>query len=244
MITNKLHNINNNILLDKILKDINILYIEDELNIRMNISKTLKLIVNNVFDLPDTVHALDILNNNKIDLIICDINLPKQNGIDFIKIVREKFPKLPTILLSASTDKKYLLEATRLKLIDYLVKPIDFVVLQNALHKVALEILEEGKYILKFKDDIYYNYIEKKLYKQNIKNDIPLTSNEILLLDFLIIHDQRLISQEEIKATIWEDEEYATDSALKNLISKLRKKIGKNSIVNTSGFGYKIDYNN
>ncbi|RXJ80102.1 response regulator transcription factor [Arcobacter sp. F2176] len=244
MITNKLHNINNNILLDKILKDINILYIEDELNIRMNISKTLKLIVNNVFDLPDTVHALDILNNNKIDLIICDINLPKQNGIDFIKIVREKFPKFPTILLSASTDKKYLLEATRLKLIDYLVKPIDFVVLQNALHKVALEILEEGKYVLKFKDDIFYNYIEKKLYKHNIENAIPLTSNEILLLDFLIIHDQRLISQEEIKATIWEDEEYATDSALKNLISKLRKKIGKNSIINTSGFGYKIDYNN
>lgn len=244
MITNKLYNINNNILLDKILKDINILYIEDELNIRMNISKTLKLIVNNVFDLPDTVHALDILNNNKIDLIICDINLPKQNGIDFIKTVREKFPKLPTILLSASTDKKYLLEATRLKLIDYLVKPIDFVVLQNALHKVALEILEEGKYVLKFKDDIFYNYIEKKLYKHNIENAIPLTSNEILLLDFLIIHDQRLISQEEIKATIWEDEEYATDSALKNLISKLRKKIGKNSIVNTSGFGYKIDYNN
>ncbi|WP_419767339.1 response regulator transcription factor [Arcobacter sp.] len=244
MITNKLHNINNNILLDKILKDINILYIEDELNIRMNISKTLKLIVNNVFDLPDTVHALDILNNNKIDLIICDINLPKQNGIDFVKIVREKFPKLPTILLSASTDKKYLLEATRLKLIDYLVKPIDFVVLQNALHKVALEILEEGKYVLKFKDDIFYNYMEKKLYKHNIENAIPLTSNEILLLDFLIIHDQRLISQEEIKATIWEDEEYATDSALKNLISKLRKKIGKNSIVNTSGFGYKIDYNN
>jgi DNA-binding response OmpR family regulator len=243
MITNKLQNINNKSLLDKILKDINVIYIEDEINIRMNITKTLKLIVNSVFDLPDTINALDVLNNNKVDLIICDINLPKQSGIDFIKIVRQKFPKLPTILLSASTDKKYLLEATRLKLIDYLVKPIDFTVLQNTLHKVALEILEEGKYILKFKDDIYYNYIEKKLYKQNIENDIPLTSNEILLLDFLIIHDQRLISQEEIKATIWDEEEYATDSALKNLISKLRKKIGKNSIINTSGFGYKINYN-
>ncbi len=243
MITNKLQHINNKVLLDKILKDINVMYIEDEVNIRMNITKTLKLIVNNVFDLPDTINALEILNNKEVDLIICDINLPKQNGIDFIKIIRQNFPKLPTILLSASTDKKYLLEATRLKLIDYLVKPIDFTVLQNALYKVALEILEEGKYILKFKDDIYYNYLEKKLYKQDIENDIPLTSNEILLLDFLIINDQRLISQEEIKATIWDNEEYATDSALKNLISKLRKKIGKNSIINTSGFGYKINYN-
>lgn len=243
MITNKLQNIDNKILLDKILKDINILYIEDELNIRVNITKTLKLIVNDIFDLPDAEDAIEILNNNKVDLIICDINLPKQNGIDFIKLIRKEFPKLPTIILSASTDKKYLLEATRLKLIDYLVKPIDFAVLQNALHKVALEILEEGKYILKFEDDIYYNYLEKKLYKHTIENDIALTSNEILLLDFLIIHDHRLISQEEIKATIWDNEEYATDSALKNLISKLRKKIGKNSIINTSGFGYKINYN-
>ncbi|ADG94183.1 two component transcriptional regulator, winged helix family [Arcobacter nitrofigilis DSM 7299] len=243
MITSKLQTINNKLLLDKILKDISVIYIEDEPNIRTNITKTLKLIVSNVFDLPNTSNALEILNNNKIDLIICDINLPKQNGIDFIKIIRKKYPKLPTIILSASTDKKYLLEATRLKLIDYLVKPIDFTILQNALQKVSLEILDEGRYILNFKDNIYYNFLEKKLYKQNIENNISLTSNEILLLDFLIINDQRLVSQEEIKDIVWDNEEYVTDSALKNLISKLRKKIGKNSIINTSGFGYKVDYN-
>lgn len=224
MITSKLQTINNKLLLDKILKDISVIYIEDEPNIRTNITKTLKLIVSNVFDLPNTSNALEILNNNKIDLIICDINLPKQNGIDFIKIIRKKYPKLPTIILSASTDKKYLLEATRLKLIDYLVKPIDFTILQNALQKVSLEILDEGRYILNFKDNIYYNFLEKKLYKQNIENNISLTSNEILLLDFLIINDQRLVSQEEIKDIVWDNEEYVTDSALKNLISKLRKK--------------------
>lgn len=233
---------NNNLLKNKILKDLNILYIEDEENIRVNIIKTLKLLVSDIIDLPDTQKALEVLENKRIDLIICDINLPKQNGINFIKEIREFNQKIPVILLSASTDKEYLLEATRLKLVDYLVKPIDFNILQDALHKVADEILEDGKYILKFEDDVFYNFIEKKLYKINEENEINLTSKEIELLEYLIIHDQRVISQEEIKEIIWEDASLGTDSALKNLLSKLRKKVGKNSIKNISGFGYKIHY--
>lgn len=235
---------NNKLLKNKILKDLNVLYIEDEKEIRENIVKALKLLVRDVFELPDTLKAIELINNQKIDLIICDINLPEQNGIDFSKKIREIDSKIPIILLSASTDKEFLLEATRLKLIDYLVKPIDFTILKNALDKVADEILSEGKYILNFENAIFYNFIDKKLYKTTIDNEIPLTSKELELLDFLILNNQRLISQNEIKEQIWEESLLATDSALKNLLNKLRKKIGKNSIINTSGFGYKIHFNN
>ena len=235
---------NNKLLINKILNNLNILYIEDEDNIRKNIVKSLKLLVNDVIELPDTSKAIETLHNEKIDLIISDINLPKQNGINFVKKLREFNSKIPIILLSAYTHKEYLLEATRLKLVDYLVKPIDFTMLQTALQKAALEILNDAKYIVKFENEILYNFIEKKLYKISIDNEITLTSKEIELLDFLIINDHKLISHEEIKEHIWQEEEFATDSALKNLLNKLRKKIGKNSIKNTSGFGYKIHYNN
>ncbi|WP_419765596.1 MAG: response regulator transcription factor [Arcobacter sp.] len=241
---NELTRKNNKLLKNKILKELSLLYIEDEENIRINMIKTLKLLVNDIIDLPDTKGALEVLKNKKINLIICDINLPKQNGIDFVKEVRKFDQKIPVILLSASTDKDYLLEATRLKLVDYLVKPIDFNILQSALHKVADEIIEDGKYLLKFENEIFYNFIEKNLYRINEENKIALTLKEIELLEYLIIHDQRVISQEEIKEHIWEDDACATDSALKNLLNKLRKKIGKNSIKNISGFGYKIQYNN
>ncbi|PLY10460.1 MAG: DNA-binding response regulator [Arcobacter sp.] len=239
---NDLSEKNNKLLKNKILKELNLLYIEDEENIRINIIKTLKLLVNDIIDLPSTEGALEILKNKNINLIICDINLPKQNGINFIKEIRQFDQKIPVILLSASTDKEYLLEATRLKLVDYLVKPIDFNVLQNALHKVADEIIDDGKYLLNFENDIFYNFIEKNLYRINKDNKIALTSKEIELLEYLIIHDQRVVSHEEIKEYMWEDDENATDSALKNLLNKLRKKIGKNSIKNISGFGYKIQY--
>ncbi|WP_428028618.1 response regulator transcription factor [Arcobacter sp.] len=227
-----------------ILKDLHVLYIEDEESIRKNITKTLKLLIKDVTDISDTSTAFEILQNKQIDLIICDINMPNENGIEFIKRVRQAGLKLPVTLLSASTDKEYLLEATRLKLVDYLVKPIDFHTLQNTLENAAYEILESGKYIIRFEDNIFYNFVEKKIYKDNEDNEILLTSKELELLDFLILNDHKLISQDEIKENIWEDSDLATDSALKNLLNKLRKKIGKNSIKNISGFGYKIHYNN
>ena len=233
---------NNKLLKNKVLSYLNILYIEDEKAIRENIIKTLKLLVNDVIGLPDTSSAIEIINNKKIDLIISDINLPEENGIEFVKKVRAINSKIPIILLSASTQKEYLLEATRLKLVDYLVKPIDFTSLKNTLDKVSEEIISEGKYILKFEDDIFYNFIDKKLYKKTEDNEIQLTSKELELLEYFILNNERLISQEEIKEEIWEDSLVATDSALKNLINKLRKKIGKNSIKNRSGFGYKIHY--
>ncbi|WP_428026129.1 response regulator transcription factor [Arcobacter sp.] len=238
--------IKNNIksIIKGILKDLHVLYIEDEENIRKNITKTLKLLIKDVTDISDTTTAFEILQNKQIDLIICDINMPNENGIEFIKRVRQAGLKLPVTLLSASTDKEYLLEATRLKLVDYLVKPIDFHTLQNTLENAAYEILESGKYIIRFEDNIFYNFVEKKIYKDNEDNEILLTSKELELLDFLILNDHKLISQDEIKENIWEDSDLATDSALKNLLNKLRKKIGKNSIKNISGFGYKIHYNN
>ncbi len=231
-------------IIKSILKDLHVLYIEDEENIRKNITKTLKLLIKDVTDISDTTTAFEILQNKQIDLIICDINMPNENGIEFIKRVRQAGLKLPVTLLSASTDKEYLLEATRLKLVDYLVKPIDFHTLQNTLENAAYEILESGKYIIRFEDNIFYNFVEKKIYKDNEDNEILLTSKELELLDFLILNDHKLISQDEIKENIWEDSDLATDSALKNLLNKLRKKIGKNSIKNISGFGYKIHYNN
>ena len=121
-------------------RKLSILYIEDELNIRINIKKTLKLFCENVFDVENISIAKEILQKNRIDIIICDINLPDCDGIEFIKELRKTDKTIPVILLTAYTDKKYLLEATKLKLIDYLTKPIDFKSLNNALQRCVQEI--------------------------------------------------------------------------------------------------------
>lgn len=225
-----------------ILKKLNILYIEDEENIKLNVKKTLLLFSDNIFDAEDIVSAKKILLEKRIDIILSDINLPDKSGIDFIKEIRQIDKKIPVIILSAYTDKNFLLEATKLKLIDYLTKPIDFKSLHQALNKCVDEILDNSRYIISFKNNINYNVLHKKLLDTIKNEELSLTSKELTLLDFLIKNSNRIVSSEELKSYLWEDEYEATDSALKNLLNKLRKKIGKDSIINTSGVGYRLDY--
>ncbi|MGE0051948.1 MAG: response regulator transcription factor [Arcobacter sp.] len=227
---------------NKILKTLNILYIEDEETIKENVKKTLQLFCENVLDAQNIKEAKELLQNSRIDIIISDINLPDISGIDFIKELRKIDKTIPIIILSAYTDKKYLLEATKLKLIDYLTKPVDFKSLNTALYNCVDEILDNSRYIISFKNNITYNVLQKKLINNINNEEISLTSKELNLLDLLIQNSNRVISTDELKAHIWEDEYEATDSALKNLLNKLRKKVGKESIINLSGVGYRLNY--
>ncbi len=225
------------------MRKLSILYIEDELNIRINIKKTLKLFCENVFDVENISIAKEILQKNRIDIIICDINLPDCDGIEFIKELRKTDKTIPVILLTAYTDKKYLLEATKLKLIDYLTKPIDFKSLNNALQRCVQEILDNSRYVISFRNNIQYNVSHNRLIDNNNKEEeIHLTSKELDLLNFLIKNNNRVCSADELKFSIWENSLEASDSALKNLLNKLRKKIGKESIINNSSIGYKLEY--
>ena len=228
--------------MSNILKNLNILYIEDEENIKINMKKVLLLLCENVFDAQNIEEAKYIIKNQRIDIIISDINLPDTNGIEFIKELRKTDKTIPVILLSAFTDTKYLLEATKLKLVDYLTKPVDFKTLNNSLHTCVEEILDNSRYIISFKNNIQYNVLQKKLFDLNIKEEITLTSKELDLIDFLIKNSNRIVSSEELKSNLWEDYFEATDSALKNLLNKVRKKIGKESITNISGVGYKLSF--
>jgi len=222
----------------ELLKSFTILYLEDEENIRNNITKTLKLLSNNVFDCASSDEALNIFKNNKIDIIISDISMPKTNGIEFSKTIRKENKTIPIILLTAHTDTNFLLEATKLKLVDYLIKPLDFTKLKNALINAVEEILQNNPPIIKFENNIIYDLKKKQLFHNNIEKNI--TSKEIALLELLYKNKNKNLSKDMIKLNLWEDSYYATDSALKAVLNKLRNKIGKNSIKNTSGVGYRL----
>ncbi|WP_424688379.1 MAG: response regulator transcription factor [Halarcobacter ebronensis] len=227
----------------KIIKEhLNILYIEDEKNIRIKLKEALELIVSNVYDCENISQAKDILNNYRIDIIISDINLKDENALEFIKNIRKNYATIPIILLSAYTEKNYLLEATKLKLVDYLVKPIDFKILNNAIEDAVQELIDYGNYIVDFENNTSYNILHKKLLSKDTNKELTLTAKEIELLEYLISNSNRVLSHDEIKNKLWIDAYEITDSALKNLINKLRKKIGKESIKNISGVGFKIEF--
>ena len=222
----------------EILKSLNILYLEDEENIRKNITRTLQLLCNNVYDCSDSMEAIEVFENKKINIIISDISMPNINGIEFSKIIRKKNKQIPIILLTAHTDTDYLLEATKLKLVDYLIKPLNFLKLKEALINAVTEIEDNNPIIINFPNNIEYNMQTKQLFQDGIEKNI--TAKEIALLELLYKNKNKNISQEFIKLNLWDDPYDATDSALKAVLNKLRNKIGKSSIKNLTGIGYRL----
>lgn len=163
------------------------------------------------------------------------------DGIDFVRQLRDIDEKVPIIFLTAYLETDYLLEGIRNRIIDYLNKPVDFEVLLNSLLKATKDILDNGRYKIKLKNSLEYDVLNKKLLDLTKGEYIKLTSNESKLFDLLIKNRHRVVKIDEIKDTIWQDSYEATESALKNLLNKLRNKIGKESILNISKVGYKIE---
>jgi len=126
-----------------ILLNFNIVYLEDDIDLAKHTTDILEDFVNNIYTVQTSNEALNIIKNKKVDLILSDILLENENGIDFLKKLREQNIEIPAILTTAYTDTKYLLEAIKLKVENYIVKPINIKELLNTLHDVLLPVIQE-----------------------------------------------------------------------------------------------------
>jgi DNA-binding NtrC family response regulator len=126
-----------------ILQNFNVLYLEDDENLLKHTKDILEDFVNNIYPVKTINEALDILINKKVDVIISDILLKDENGIDFLKHIKNKNINIPTILTTAHTDTQYLLDAIKLKVENYIVKPINIQELLNNLYDILLPIVQQ-----------------------------------------------------------------------------------------------------
>ena len=126
-----------------ILKNINILYLEDDENLLKHTSDILEDFVANIYGVKNTIDAMKILLEKKVDVIISDILLENENGINFLKYIKSKDILIPAILTTAHTDTNYLIESIKLKVENYLLKPININELLNSLYDVILPKIQE-----------------------------------------------------------------------------------------------------
>jgi YesN/AraC family two-component response regulator len=117
-------------------KNLRILYVEDEENIRNTFYSILASIFTNVQMAVNGKDGFEKYNNNQFDLIISDINMPNMDGIEMAKKIREKDYLVSIIFISAFDDKNYLLSALQLDISGYLIKPLNMTYLIPLLQKV------------------------------------------------------------------------------------------------------------
>jgi len=227
-------------MLDKykgVLKNSSLLLAEDEENLRDSFAKVLLLYVGKVYTAADGEEAFLLYKEKHPDIIITDVKMPKLNGVDLIKRIRKENQEIPIIVTSAYTDKDFLLESIKLLLIEYTIKPIRQSYLILLLETCATILLEKTKTTMNIDEYHTYDYTNKMLTCKCVP--ISLTQKEIEFFEILLAHKGNLVTRQTLEDKLYIYEE-APPSALKNLVFKLRKKIGNDLIRTVGNLGYSI----
>ena len=123
----------------ELLGTFNVLYIEDEADLLKHTTSVLEDFVKKIYPVQTIDEALEIIKTEKIDVIIADIHLRYSNGLDFLRTLKHDLEiEIPSIVTTAFSDTEYLLDAIKLHVDNYLIKPVNIKELLNALHDVLL----------------------------------------------------------------------------------------------------------
>lgn len=214
---------------EKIIKR-NILYVEDD----QRVSKIfIELLKSFNLDITHYEYAEDAYNDfktNTYDLMIVDIELPKQNGLNLISKIRSLNKLIPIIVLSGYDHKEYLKEAIDYQVTKYITKPIDTRVFIPQL----FSILDGNNNKIKLSDDVIYFPDEYIVEYRNKKS--YLTMSEYIILNCLYNNRGHLVSYEQL-INLLND---TTQEILRTHIKNIRKKSSKELIETVPTLGYKL----
>jgi len=164
----------------KLLKRLKALYVEDDNHIRTELSALLSNFFGKVYTAENGAIGLEtyLKNQDDIDVIISDINMPKLTGIEMLKKIREVDSSIPVIFATAYSDNEFLSDAIKLKVHDYIIKPIDIrnlLAVMNELANILYQdflIEQQNNELEKYKDIINSNNIVVKTDTSSIITEV------------------------------------------------------------------------
>lgn len=217
---------------------INILIVEDEKEIREGVSEYLSEVGYSVISAEDGMQAIELFKNNKIDLVILDIMLPKANGFVVLNKIRQE-SNVPVIMLTAMSDDYTQIMSFDEKADDYITKPFSIIVLHKrieALLRRGVKVSENKKW---FYGDIEIDF-EGYSARKNGEN-IDLKPKEIKLIGLLLKYDGKVLTRAQILDNLWSIEEAPNDRVIDVYIKNIRKKLSLDCIITVKGIGYKFE---
>jgi len=217
------------------LSNFSLLYVEDEEGIRNNIYEILKHLFKKTFVAKNAKEAYNMYQSNRPDLIITDIKMPNETGIDLIKKIRKRDSKIRVIITSAHTDLNYMLDATELHLVKYIIKPITQTKLDEAL--IAFIKSYDDTKIYNLQEGWLFDFSKSIIQNKNI--EYKLTKKENLFLK-LLLKKNRIITYQEMENFIWNEDSIMTPNAMRLFIKNFRKKLPNDVLKNVQGTGYRL----
>ncbi|ATD57020.1 response regulator transcription factor [Clostridium chauvoei] len=221
----------------------NILIVEDELRIRFLLRDYFLKEGFHIIEASDGDEGIQAFSNNKIDLVILDIMMPKIDGITVLETIREA-SNVPVILLTAKGEEEDKLFGYEMGADDYITKPFSPKVLIAKVKALLKRTSEVEDTINKDFNGLIINKLSHEVKIDG--NIINLSPKEFELITYLADNEGIALSRDNILDHVWGLDYYGDIRTVDTNIKRLREKLGdkSNFIVTVRGSGYRFEAKN
>ena len=218
-----------------------ILIIEDETNLCNSIAEGLRMDGYEVDSCQDGLDALELCEAEHYDLILLDLNLPGMDGMEVLRRLRKEDEETRVLILSARGQIRDKVRGLDAGANDYLTKPFHFEELEARVRSLTRRKFIQKDVCLQCGEISFDTKARTAVAKGQ---SLSLTRKEAGLLEYLLLHQGQVISQEEMLEHLWDNSVNSFSNSIRVHISSLRKKLRTalvyDPIQNKIGQGYMI----
>lgn len=216
-----------------------LLVVEDERDLCETIVRSLRRLAYSVDYCHDGEKAAELLEVERYDLIVLDLNLPGKDGMTVLKTLRETDRETRVLILSARSEVQDKVEGLDAGANDYLAKPFHLAELEARIRSLTLRRFTQQDVILSCGELCFDTRSRSAAVRGQI---LTLTRKETGILEYLMVHRGRPVNQEELIEHVWDNSVDHFSNSIRVHISSLRKKLraalGYDPIRNRIGEGY------
>ena len=216
-----------------------LLVVEDERDLCQTIVRSLRRLAYSVDFCYDGERALELLGVERYDLVLLDLNLPGRDGMTVLRTLRRTDRQTPVLILSARGEVHDKVAGLDAGANDYLAKPFHLAELEARIRSLTLRQFTQQDVLLTCGALSF----DTRARSASVEGQVlTLTRKETGILEYLMVHQGRPVSQEELMEHVWDNSVDCFSNSIRVHISALRKKLrtalGYDPIRNRIGEGY------
>ena len=219
-----------------------ILVVEDERALCETIVRSLRRLAYSVDPCYDGDTAIDLLGSERYDLVLLDLNLPGADGMTVLRTLRQTDRETRVLILSARSEVADKVEGLDAGANDYLAKPFHLEELEARIRSLTLRQFTQNDEVLHCGP---LSFDARSRTATAAGQPLALTRKETGILEYLLLHRGRPVSQEELLEHVWDNSVDNFSNSIRVHISALRKKLraalGYDPVRNRIGEGYLIE---
>jgi DNA-binding response OmpR family regulator len=216
-------------------KKYKVLFLEDEPTIREVLKEYMTLSDYSVTEVSNGDEAIAFIKAQAFDMAVLDIMVPGASGFEVLKYIKENYPTMATIMLTALEDEGSQVHAFNLFADDYVIKPVSPIILLKRMETILRRTKQpyepnrhkEGLFLDEEAFCAYYN-----------DTPLQLTLSEFLLLETLYLQPNRVFNREQLILHIYNEDYIGNDRIIDAHVKNLRKKLPISCIKTVIGVGY------